>query len=355
MKKLAYIELDTHAEIAQNFADVMQGSTEFTIDYYFSEKIYRQFSTVETENMILSDSSLILDQLKTKKYDLIIIGTVHRYFNTFKTLTERYRTAIIVHNLNFSVASSFVLLKSIFSADRIYRLKLFLKEGLLLAGKVYQAAEKLLVLDPALSSGRYLYLPLFYTKGIQRLEDKILTIVIPGGVSQQRRDYRRVFKMIREWENTFRNGSAPAQPIEFVFLGKAPGSSLHDLTDLERSLENISIRYFRERVSRADFEAWMQKADVLWCPVQRKTEFFSQEEQYGTTKMTGNIGDAITYGRPAVFPPGYPSSLGFIVPEEQGLLQQLNHLKQYDFDFEKYYSLKKIRTDLENLLKNLTT
>jgi hypothetical protein len=45
----------------------------------------------------------------------------------------------------------------------------------------------------------------------------------------------------------------------------------------------------------------MQKADVLWCPIQQKTMFFSQEEIYGKTKMTGNLGDAIKFGKQAVF------------------------------------------------------
>ncbi len=353
LKKISYIELDTHAEIAQNFVEVMRGSAAFTVDYHFSEKIYRQLSNVEAENIIISDISLILDQLKTKKYDLVIIGTVHRYFNTFKILAERYPTAIIVHNLNFSKASPLALLKSIFRTDRLYRLKLFLKEGLLLAGKVYQKAGSLLVLDPALSSGRYLYLPLFYTKETEHAESKILTVVIPGGVSQQRRDYLRVLKMIREWENNFRNGSIRAQLVEFVFLGKAAGPLLDDLAGLERSLEYVSIRYFSERVSQAEFGTWMRKADVLWCPVQQETEFFSQPEQYGKTKMTGNIGDAITFGKPAVFSPAYPSLLDFIVPEEQDLLQQLNHLKKSGFDFTEHYNLEKVRTDLENLLKSL--
>jgi hypothetical protein len=41
------------------------------------------------------------------------------------------------------------------------------------------------------------------------------------------------------------------------------------------------------------FDDYMQKADILWCPIQQETEFFSQKEIYGVTKMSGNIGDAI--------------------------------------------------------------
>ncbi|HEX7869012.1 MAG TPA: hypothetical protein VF455_02775, partial [Chryseobacterium sp.] len=129
MKKIAYIEIDTHAEIAADFIDLMEDSKEFAVDYYFSEKIKKQIHE-SNENVFLSDNSMILDQLETKKYDLIIIGTVHRYFNTFLNITQKYKTAVIVHNLNFSKASKLDLIKNIFKEDVLYRLKLWWKEGL---------------------------------------------------------------------------------------------------------------------------------------------------------------------------------------------------------------------------------
>ena len=87
MKKIAYIELDTHAEIAGNFMDLMQDSNEFSVDYYFSEKISKQIDPQES-NIFLSDSSKIFRQLKEKNYDLVIIGTAHRYFDVFLKITE---------------------------------------------------------------------------------------------------------------------------------------------------------------------------------------------------------------------------------------------------------------------------
>ena len=82
MKKIAYIELDTHAEIARNFSKLINDSKFFFVDYYFSEKISKQIN-VKFSNVYLTESSSVLDQLKSKKYDLVIIGTVHRYFNVF--------------------------------------------------------------------------------------------------------------------------------------------------------------------------------------------------------------------------------------------------------------------------------
>ena len=121
MKKIAYIEIDTHAEIAQDFMNIMSDSDAFSVDYYFSEKIKNQIKEND-QTVYLSDSSMILDQLKVKKYDLIIIGTVHRYFNTFLAIVQKYNTSIIIHNLNFSQISKLNVFKNIFKDDVIFRL-----------------------------------------------------------------------------------------------------------------------------------------------------------------------------------------------------------------------------------------
>lgn len=345
MKKIAYIEIDTHAEIAQAFMNIMEGSEHFSVDYYFSKRIKDQVNETESD-VFLSDSSMILDQLKTKEYDLVIIGTVHRFFNTFLAVVKKYNTTVITHNLNFTKASKLDLIKSVFKGDVIYRLKLWWKEGLLYSGKVYQTSKSLVVLDEALVSDRHRFLPLFYTGNFVTSENTGLTVVIPGGVSQKRRDYRHIFKTIREVKTD--------KPCRFIFLGKAKDDELKQLEHLSSDLpENISVNYFSERVSAEDFEKWMQKADVLWCPIQQETEFLSIREIYGKTKMTGNLGDSIAYGKLAVFPKNYPSKLDFILPEKENILEQLNTLTDTHFDFQKNYARAEVQKKIEQLLNSL--
>lgn len=345
MKKIAYIEIDTHAEIAQDFMNLMIDSKEFSVDYYFSEKIKNQIKEND-EAVHVSDSSMILDQLSTKKYDLVIIGTVHRYFNTFLAISQKYSTSVIVHNLNFSKISRVNLIKNVFKNDLIYRLKLWWKEDLFYANKTYGKAHHHLVLDKELSSDKLKFLPLFYTKSFEKIKSEILTIVIPGGVSQKRRDYQRVFETIRNSESK--------ENISFVFLGKAQGEELEKLENFSNIIpENINITYFPERVSAELFDQWMKKADVLWCPIQEETEFFSNKEIYGKTKMTGNLGDAIKYGKFAVFPKDYSSKLEFIVPEEENVIEQFLRLKDSKFDFQKDFSREKIQKDVEEVLNQL--
>lgn len=347
MKKIAYIEIDTHAEIAQSFMEIMEEIPSFSVDYYFSEKIKSQIED-HGKQVFLSDNSMILDQLKDRNYDLVIIGTVHRYFNIFDVITAKYHTAVIVHNMNFTKASPVKLVKSIFKKDRIYRLKLLGKEGLLRAPDAYRRAKHLLVLDEALGSEKFRFLPLFYTKHAGKPENKVLTIVIPGGVSQQRRDYSHVFEAIKNLKTE--------KPMAFIFVGKAKGKELEQLKELSQNIpQNIILEYFSERVSSSVFDEWMQKADVLWCPIQQETEFFSQQEIYGKTKMTGNLGDSIKFGKWAVFPENYQSKLGFIVPEQKDILSQFEMLKNTPVDFHKDYGKQIVQQKIEKLLNGLIT
>ena len=353
MKKIAYIELDTHAEIALNFMELMNDSTSFSVDYYFSEKILRFFGFAQNdklpENIKKATPENLIQQLSTDNYQLIIIGTVHRYFNVFEKIAEKFNTSIICHNLNFVKASNFDLLSSVFKEDYQYRLKLLLKEGLLRKSEFYQKAKNLLVLDRGFENfvrkplvyaqpDKYKFLPIFYTKFSGKSENETYTIVIPGAVSQKRRDYERVLKSIKNFRF----------PSEIIFLGKASGKELEMLQDFEQSKpENISIKYFTEKVPQDVFDDYMQKADVLWCPIQQETEFFSQKEIYGFTKMSGNIGDAVKFGKLAVFPENYPSKYSFIIPEKGSLGDFLFTKKDVDFS---EFSKEKVLQELEKTI-----
>ena len=344
MKKIAYIELDTHAEIALNFMELMNDSREFSVDYYFSEKVFKSLGIKEGDNIKKATHENIFQQLSTNNYQLIVIGTVHRYFNVFEKIAEKYNTAVICHNLNFVKTSKWDLLKALFKEDFKYRLKLLLKEGLLRKSEVYQKAKHLLVLDETMAKDKYKNLPVFYTKFSNQPANKVLTIVIPGAVSQKRRDYERVLKMLLQ---------AQQDDMNVVFLGKAQGKELEMLQDFEKNKsENISIKYFTKKIPQREFDEYMQKADFLWCPIQSEIEFFRQKEIYGTTKMSGNIGDAIKYSKMAVFPETYPSVYDFIIQEKGSFEEYISYKKTPDFSA---FSKDKILAKLEKYLNQMTS
>ena len=394
MKKIAYIELDTHAEIALNFMELIQDSKAFSVDYYFSEKILRFFGFAQNdklpENIFKAKPENLIQQLSTNNYQLVIIGTVHRYFNVFEKVAEQFNTSIICHNLNFVKASNLNLLSSIFKEDFQFRLKLLLKEGLLRKSKVYQKAKNLLVLDRGFEnfvrkplvyaqSDKYKFLPIFYTKFLEKPKNETYTIVIPGAVSQKRRDYKKTIKELKKLELNFNEGEfrracpeisgnetfvgntlsekgssvGTTQNLEIIFLGKAQGKELEILQNFEQSKpENISIKYFTEKVPQDVFDNFMQKADVLWCPIQQETEFFSQKEIYGFTKMSGNIGDAIKYGKLPVFPKAYNENYNFIAPEML-LFEKGIEIKKYQEKIDDYFSefsKEKVLQELEKTI-----
>lgn len=347
MKKIAYIELDTHAELANNFFELTKDSSEFSVDFYFSEKIYKLLK-LEGDNVFLTDYSELLEVLKKKNYDLIIIGTVHRHFNFYKAIVKRYNTAILVHNLNFTKASRWELFKSIFKKDQQYKLKLFLKEGLLESSKVYQRAKYLLGIDELMSKQNHLkFLPIYFNQfSTENSQKELIRIVVPGAVSQSRRDYYSFFEKLKDLKDVNIN-------YEIIFLGKASGEELNRLNQISNDIpQYINIQYFVEKLEQEEFDEWMMKADILYCPIQTKTEFFSVKEIYGKTKISGNLGDSIKYGKPAIFPSTYPSDLEFIVEEKKDLQSQFSEVKNLTFDFSEY-SKETISKKLNLLIENL--
>lgn len=348
MKKIAYIELDTHAEIAANFLELMQDSKAVKVDFYLAKKVLSQLNLLDNENIYRSSSTEILHQLSIVDYDLLILGTVHRNFNIYLKIAETYKTAVICHNLNFCNIPKWTLFQNIFKKDFKYRLKLLLKEGLLSAPIVFEKASHLFVLDEGLLQNKFKFLPLFYSKLLQvkhKKSEKI--IVIPGNVSQERRDYSKILKIISELKTNSK--------LQFVFLGKAKGIELNLIKVFQSKLpENISLKYFTEKVSQEEFDENMIASNVLWCPIQKNTEFLSQTEIYGKTKMSGNIGDAIKYGKAAIFPKHYKTVKPFIIDEKDDFEAQISNFNSEDqLNFQENFNKDKVRIDLENVLKSL--
>lgn len=312
--RIAYIEIDTHVEVALNFVELLQNSTALHVDFYFSEKILNTLQITPSENIIETTADALLKDLdNADPYDAVIIGTVHRHFNIFRAVTKKFPTVIIAHNLNFIAASKRKLIKAIFKKDFKFRLKLLLKEGLLSKTQVYKQAKSRWVLDVMLSGHHsdYKAINIFFNKHQKNYKGNPIHIVIPGTVCQKRRDYAHIFDCI---EN-----EKIAHKAHFTFLGKAKGKVLNQLQYLQEKLKHhplYNISYFKSTVDQTTFDDCMRSADYLWCPVQKETSFFSIPETYGKTKMSGNIGDAIKYGKWAIFPKFYQGQYPFTACEE---------------------------------------
>ncbi len=329
-RKIAYIELDTHAEIAGNIMELSADSGQLEIDFFLSEKISAQLQMIESANVRISNPKTVLSDLAKDKYELVIIGTAHRFFSVWNRISKNFPTAVIVHNKNFAARSKAVIKSLILKDESLYRLKLLLKEGLLNAPEIYHNSKALFVLDTALADEQHYLLPVFFQKYSCEKKDDIITVAIPGAVDSHRRDYRHIVTKLQSTK--FEN------PHHFIFPGKAGPEMLQQLQKLQitGAQNNFSMQFFSEKIPQKEFDRLMNSADILWCPVQKKTSFFSQEEIYGKTKMTGNVGDAIRYGKPAVFPAWYADVQPFIHHEEHDLTGLFEKLIGKTGDFQKF-------------------
>lgn len=347
MIRIAYIELDTHAEIARNFIELLDSSKKIQVDYYFSEKILKVLDLEHLSSVFKISPHGLFQLLKGKKYDLIIIGTAHRYFNIFMKIVECFPTAIISHNLNFIKATNSEILPEIFKKNTQFRLKLLLREGLLDKNKVYERAKYLWVLDENLSAEnpKMKFMPLFFCRSIKQNKDEVFRVVIPGEVSQKRRNYLKVVQEIKELKTQ--------REVEIIFLGKVKNQELVWLKDLEKCInDNIRLIYFTEKIPQIEFDRWLKKADVLWCPIQHKTEFFGIKEIYGKTKMSGNIGDAIKFAKPALFPETYQSQYFFVDNENQSIDNWIDNQPKIPEKYWEIFRKEQILLDLENFIFN---
>lgn len=345
--KIAYIEIDTHAEVAGNFKKLLDSSQSILVDYYFSDKVLELLAEKTSNNVFCVSSDNLFEKMKGQHYDLVILGTLHRYFNTFLKIVEYFPTIVIAHNLNFVKASNVKLLCNIFKKDCRFRLKLLLKEGLLYKNKTYSKTKAIAVLDKNLTmNGQNYHLPLLFNEHCKiHQQDGIFRVVIPGLVSQDRRDYAMIINDLSTLH--------VKQNLEIVFLGKVQGKELEHVMDLEKKIQsNIKIKYFTEKIPQHIYDKWIIDANVLWCPIQYKTEFFSVEEIYGKTKMSGNIGDAIRYAKNAIFPKHYDSDYFFVDNQSQNMMDILKKTYQIDIKNWECFRKEQVLLDLEQIIFN---
>lgn len=351
MIRVAYIELDTHAEIASQMMDLTKDSKIVEVDYFFSSKILSQLGISPGPKVHLSSKDSLIYDLSRATYDVVLIGTVHRYFSLFREVQKKFNTYLIVHNLNFTERSAIDLFFSFPKKDFSYRLKLLLKEGLLRAPILHRVKRRLLTLDQDLALEPLRSLPLFYTKYEETSKEAIVKVVIPGTVSQERRDYKDVFKKLsKEFQNQ-REGQK--RKLQIVFLGKCSGKELSWLQKLEEQrLSGLELIYFTHRVSNELFQMHMRSADVLWSPVKRTNWFFSGKEYYGSTKMTGALGEAISFGKPIVLPHFYYSTFPLAFQESSDLFGLFQRLHGKDLVDLESYSKSAQLSSLETLLSS---
>ena len=344
--KIAYIELDCHAEVVNNFMSLMNDSKLFNVDYFLAKHILDELDILPSCNVFIVDENNVRLKL-SKSYQLVIIGTANTYFNLYKKIAKQYNTALIVHNLNFVQTPAGKILRKIFNQNKRSFLRLWL-QGILHKDKL-QRLTRLLVLDKRLitqSNGVDIQLlPLsfnLYNKKV--VLNQPVKVVIPGTVNNNRRDYQHVLEKIKYFTSE----------MEIYLLGKAEEEDmLRKLSQTQASLHpNIRIIYYDDYISQEAFENVLKAAHLVLCPLQEKTFFMGVNEYYGKTKITGNINDAIKFGKPIILPDHYKAKDFFIFTEQDDIEKQIKNIATKVFEFEEF-SKEKVLRKLEDALTQL--
>lgn len=348
MKNVAILEFETHSHLLYLWDRILQDQNSYQYHFFVSKNINKQLRDITSTKITVIEHFIDLNN-KLFSYDLVIINTLHRNFEKYALIFENYKTLLLVHNSNFYFKSAnykFIYLFKNFNVQlNYYYLKLIYKEKIYKNRSIINRAggfgflsEEILNYNSNQYKNKY-YVPLFYNKSVEISSNQSqIKIVIPGNISQRRRDYDLIFKILPEL--------APKANLCFVFLGKPENIKM------QKKLENFSkskfsnriqIKYYSQWISQKEFDAEMFSSHYLLCPLHKETSFYLQKEIYGKTKISGNETDCIYYGKIGIFPEFYKMKNwdNLYYKNQQDLINILENIT-----FEKYIE------DTKGLLKN---
>ena len=372
--KIAILELETHTQVIKQWDYLLRDSDVIDVDYYLHSKLkvnlaflnpQKTFYTHSSSNLELEDFISGIPQ-----YDLIIINTLHRHFQSYSVLFEKQKTLCIVHNPNFSLFNKPVTIGNLINekAQFFYFLKLFVKERIQkykdiifqsdYFGVFSNAIYNEIVRSGIVSQSRLNNISLVYNECLTFRDALPVKIVIPGTVSEKRKDYLTVFETIEKLN--------PKSPIVFYFLGRPENKKmerkLDELSKLKR--KNVEVVYFTKLIPSKEFDVIIQSCHILLCPIKVKTSFYGVTEFYGKTKISGNEYDCIRNGKIGMFPTSYPRMdwHNWYYQNENELLQSLNNItvEMLKSEYEKLkpyaekYTFEKVKNELEAKLIKLT-
>lgn len=277
----------------------------------------------------------IISYCNREQVDLLSFSPIFSHFESVLRIAEEARvpTAITIHNLNYWFNARFRTWK--------YYKQRRLKQRLLEAFDHIVVDEGLLTYlkneRPRLfRKHSFLAVPftLFHERGPLRHkrspdEQGRLKVVLPGSIYQESRNYQAVLEVIERF-------AMEKSAITFSFAGPAIGEHgrqvVERLEQVNQRHAGIAIHYPLEIPATSDlFEREMETADVLLSPLNAVFDALGTREYYGKTKVTGAIGDMITYQLPGIIPeyipipPGLKGSV-FHYSTSHELFQLLNRL-----------------------------
>ena len=132
--------------------------------------------------------------------------------------------------------------------------------------------------------------------------DKI-RFVVPGVISNNRRDYSVIFSIFKELLSKYR------KRIELYLLGIPRGEYGCDVINNFRGLKEAGYPLFyyegNEYIPETEFRTVLAASDIIISPLYLDFYHKGVHEIYSQTKSTGAISDAIRYAKPLFVPDGF--------------------------------------------------
>jgi hypothetical protein len=295
----------------------------------FIAKVIREGGISEQTRLVVldetSDAVDFLKNLEKTPFDRLHICTVAAYFKAFKAFQPNVKELFWhIHDIdrwfNASLKNSFK--NAVYNIkhypDKVREVARFAREVMvrnparaLIFNKLMQFNPYLVVLS--LSQKKYLSqfvpndkiiaFPSLINEGTPRTitkseQDKGKTrICIPGMVTDTRRDYSGLFKILDTILPQIKG------KLIFDFLGfveKRELNLLHKLQELEA--QGLDVLYSADFVDAVTFDNSLDKADIL---LNNQKVNVSHTGKYGLTKESGLLFNIVRGAKPAIFPSAY--------------------------------------------------
>lgn len=284
-----------------------------SIDFHFfvHQKVLDKLSAIPSEHITVIQNPIAIEK-QLMDFDGLIVTTLHRHFEEFDQILKKKPSLVLLHNLNFSLFFKSIDWKNLRTEKErfVYYLKLYFAEKVRSQRKSVLKADRFGVLSQSLFNYIQMQsdsialktevIPLNYCKNSGFETSEVIQIVMPGNVSNKRKDIRLLFEILPKLN--------PKSKLHFTFLGKPESERvLLQIENLQQVCpEKITITHFSGFIPWEEYSKIIAKAHLLLCPIKIKTSFYWVDEFYGETKVSGSEADCIYNGKIGLFPAAYP-------------------------------------------------
>lgn len=338
--KIAILEIAPHGHYpyVESIAQVFTAVPENKVVIFTNEKGQQHLQHLVANNSSVNHQiSLIIKQntegykeflQRIQNFDKIIVVTLEAYarepflmMQAFNKIEFNCPIYYVVHNLDFWFQQSLIdKIKNIFFKltsfkDFTYRLKVYFYYTLInqsIISKVIKSKGRFVTMTQVMGNVLAQYVGSEHVsiipfsvfddkKNLETPTNSRLRVCIPGFLSEARRDYDAIFKLLDGESELFIKTH-----IEWDFLGginKAENGQVIKIKTEKYILKGHKIHVYESFISMEDFDNNLSKADIILGNMHLQQ---GANSVYGKTKETGIIFTMIKAAKPGILPAEYP-------------------------------------------------